>query len=209
MTLATKSMIAVAAVALAGVAVLSYTEARGVGGATEVAADGTPINACALLSDKEVAATVGAEVQPGERHDQGDVGGKGEYALNGTYSSTCVWRFVDTEEDEAGKMLDQMQGIERPLGGRRFAILNAMVWPAGSGEAAKFLQSFHDAFKSGEIPSDPVPVKVGDEGLWWGDGVAARKGDKSFGISVFLQNGDKPAQRTMEESLARRIAKRL
>jgi hypothetical protein len=54
-----------------------------------------------------------------------------------------------------------------------------------------------------------VAVDIGDEGLWWGDGVAARKGDRSFGISVFLQNGDKAAQRKMEEALARKIASRL
>lgn len=210
-TLATKTMIAVATLALAGVAVFSYAEARRAGsaGVAVAAADGAPINACALLTDAEVAAAVGEEVEPGERHDQGQVGGQGEYATTELYSSTCIWRFVERSEDAAGRMLDELEGIQRPLGGRRFAILNAMAWPKGSGEAAKFQQSFHDAFKTGEIPSAPIPVKVGEEGLWWGDGVASRKGDKSFGISVFLLNGDKPAQKKMEEALAHKIADRL
>jgi hypothetical protein len=213
-TLATKSMIAVAAVVLVGVAALSYSQARvavsSAGSAPQAAADGAPINACALLTEAEISAAVGVKVLPGERRDEGEVGGKGEYASAGTYSSTCLWQFTEEDiEDPLEKALRDLDADQLPLGGKRFAILNAMVWPAGSGEAGKFLQSFRDAFKHEVIPSDPVPVNIGDEGLWWGDGVAARKGDKSFGISVFLQNGDKAAQRKMEENLARRIARRL
>jgi hypothetical protein len=208
-TLATKTMFAVATVALAGLAFGSYTTARDAGPIRVASADGAPVNACALLSDAEVAAIVGSEVEPGQRRDQGEVGGEGDYATTELYSSTCIWQFVEQSEDQAGRMLDQLEGIQRPNGGRRFAILNAMAWPKDSGDAAKFLHSFRDAFKSGEIPSEPVPVKVGDEGLWWGDGVASRKGDKSFGISVFLMNGDKPAQRKMEEVLAQKIAGRI
>ena len=144
---------------------------------------------------------VGTKVTPGQRRDDGEVGGKGDYAPPGTYSSTCYWQF---HADATGQ-----DDPTLPMGGKRFAILNAMVWPAGGGYAHEFLQSFHDAFKKEIIPADPVAVDIGDEGLWWGDGTAVRKGDKSFGVSVFLQNGDKPTQRKMEETLARKIVDRL
>ncbi|MBY0509610.1 MAG: hypothetical protein K2P94_05600 [Rhodospirillaceae bacterium] len=212
MSAATKGLTVIAAVALAGVAVFSFRQTQNLSGERRMheaaletdggdAMDSTPINACALLTDDEVSAAVGAKVTPGERRDDGEVGGKGDYAPPGTYSSTCFWQF---HADASG-----IDDPNLPMGGRRFAILNAMVWPAGGGDAVKFLQSFRDAFKDEIIPSDPVPVDIGDEGLWWGDGVAARKGDRSFGISVFLQNGDKATQRKMEESLARKIADRL
>ena len=94
------------------------------------------------------------------------------------------------------------------MGGKRFAILNAMVWPTEK-DASGFLQSFRDAFKEEIIPSNPVTIDIGEEGLWWGDGTAVRKGKKSFGMSVFLQNGDKESQRKMEETLARKIEKRI
>jgi len=212
MSATAKGLTVIAVVALAGVAALSFQQTQDLPSgprmreASLTASDGdpmdsAPINACTLLTDEEVAAVVGAKVTPGERRDDGEVGGKGDYAPPGTYSSTCFWQF---HADASG-----IDDPNLPMGGRRFAILNAMVWPAGGGDAAKFLQSFRDAFKEEIIPSDPVTVDIGDEGLWWGDGVAARKGDNSFGISVFLQNGDKASQRQMEEALARKIAGRL
>ncbi len=204
MTAAIKALSAVAVVALAGLAAFSYDQAHSPGaGAVSVAKaadDGTPINACALLTDDEVSAAVGAKVTPAERRDDGQVGGQGKYAPEGTYSSTCFWQF---HADASGKD-DPML----PMGGKRFAILNAMVWPTDK-DASSFLQSFRDAFKEDIIPSDPVPLAIGDEGLWWGDGTAVRKGKTSIGMSVFLQNGDKPTQRKMEETLARTIEKRL
>lgn len=206
MSAAAKTLTAVAVLALAGIAAFSFDAARNpgaVGMPTAVAApdDGTPINACALLSDEEVSAAVGAKVTPAERRDDGEVGGQGKYAPAGTYSSTCFWRF---HADASGK-----DDPTLPMGGKRFAILNAMVWPTNE-DAASFLQSFRDAFKEEIIPNDPIPLTdIGDEGLWWGDGTAVRKGNKSFGMSVFLQNGDKASQRKMEDSLARKIEGRI
>ncbi len=204
MTPATKGLLAIGVLALAGIAYVSYTGARAPGAShaalqTAAASDGKPVNACALLTQAEVAATVGAEVAAGERRDDGEVGGMGDFATPGTYSSTCFWRFVDTREENP----------DLPMGGHRFVILNAMVWPKDT-DAHKFLQSFHDAFKEDLIPSDPVMLEnLGDEALWWGDGTAVRKNAKSFGVSVFLQNGDKPTQKKMEEALARKVAGRL
>ena len=207
MSAASTGFSVVAAVALIGIGAFSYNSARMTANAQPGAAkavqtaDGTPINACALLSTEEVTAAVGAPVTPGDRRDEGEVGGKGGYAPAGTYSSTCIWQFVlDTHFDADPNL---------PMGGKRFAILNAMVWPKTE-DAAGFLQSFRDAFKHDIIPTDPIAItSMGDEALWWGDGTAVRKGKISIGMSVFLQGGDKEAQRVMEEQLARKILPRL
>jgi hypothetical protein len=201
----------VAVVALAGIAAASYGQAHkvvGAGGAApsrgmQTAANApkdAPINACAFLKDAEIKEIVGLEMTAGERHDDGEVGGS-EKIPTGTYSSTCLWRAkldVDKEPDPA-----------LPMGGTRFVILQAMAWPKAE-NAADFLAGFHDAFKEHIIPSAPVPVEgIGEQALWWGDGVAARKGPTSIGVSVFLQNGDKPTQRLMEEMLAKKIVARV
>lgn len=163
------------------------------------AANAGPVDACALLTDSEVAAALKLKVLPADRRDDGKLDDRPGY--EGSYSSTCVWRVTDDQHKD---------DVDLPMAGMRFAILNAITWPKDSGKAANFLQSFHDAAEHDIIPSKPIPLTgIGDDALWWGDGVASRKGDVSFGISVFLQNGDKDTQRTMEESLARKIAGRL
>ena len=159
-----------------------------------------PINACALLKDDEVAAILGAKVTPAERRDAGDVSNMGDYALPGTYSSTCFWRIVPTATQKEDPNLS--------MNGASYAMLNAMQWPKGSGAAKKFLDSFYDAAKQGVIDQEPVQLKIGDDALWWGDGVAVRKGDRSFGISVHLVGG-RPKERGMEEALAKKIAPRV
>lgn len=159
---------------------------------------GAEINACTLLTEQEVEAAIGRDVDPGLRRDAGRTG-DGAYPDTGSYSSTCLWR-VAADRDKADP--------NRPLGGASFVILNAMNWPPGSGESKKFLQSFRDAAEHNVIPSKPVALNIGEEALWWGDGVAVRKGDTSFGISVHLV-GEKPAQRGIEEKLAAQIAPRL
>ena len=157
------------------------------------------VDACALLNDREVASTLKLEVSPADRRDDGKLDDKPGY--EGSYSSTCVWRVAEDQGKDS---------IDLPMAGMRFAILNAITWPNGSGKAANFLQSFHDAAEHDIIPSKPIPLKgIGDDALWWGDGVASRVGDVSFGVSVFLQNGDKVTQRAMEEALAQKIAGRL
>lgn len=158
-----------------------------------------PVDACALLTDTEVASTLKLEVLPADRRDDGNLDDRPGY--EGSYSSTCVWRVTSDQDKDS---------VDLPMAGMRFAILNAITWPKDSGKAANFLQSFHDAAEHDIIPSKPIPLQgIGDDALWWGDGVASRKGDVSFGVSVFLQNGDKATQRTMEEALARKIAGRL
>jgi hypothetical protein len=88
-------------------------------------------------------------------------------------------------------------------------ILNAQRWPAGRDMAKKFLQAFHDSAEKGVIASKPVPRKFGDDALWWGDGLAVRKGDVSFGISVFMPKRGEARTSVLEEKLAPHILKRL
>jgi hypothetical protein len=159
----------------------------------------SPINACTLLTDGEVAAVLGEKVYPGERHDSGSVE-SGNYVGARAYSSTCLWRVLTKGPPPSDP--------NKSLGGASYAILNAMQFPAGSGQGKSFLQSFRDAAKEGDIDQSPVALKIADDALWWGDGVAVCKGDRSFGISVHLVGG-RPKERSMEEALAKKVAARL
>ena len=164
----------------------------------QTAESGTsPINACTLLTGSEVAAILGEKVHPGELHDSGSVESGNDV---GAYSSTCLWRVASEGPPPSDPNLS--------LGGASYAILNAMQYPAGTGQARNFLQSFRDAAKEGVIDQSPVALKIADDALWWGDGVAVCKGDRSFGISVHLVGG-RNKERDMEEALARKIAARL
>lgn len=150
-----------------------------------IAAKDAPVNACTLLREAEITRVLGVPVAPGKRDDSGEV--SGAPATPGTYSSTCFWR------------------VNAPFGGHEaYAILNVMKWTAGPDDAHRFLQSFWDAARNGDIDQTPVPLKIGDESLWWGDGVAVRKGRISFGISVHLPD-QRPEERRMEEELARTV----
>src|SRR5579872_2029541 len=150
----------------------------------------SPVNACTFLQDSTVAEALGLPMAPGIRDDSGPVS-KGPYAAPGAYSSTCLWKVKGDPVKEAG-----------------YAILNVIRWPTGPADAHKFLKSFWDAARSGDIEQQPVPLKIADEALWWGDGVAVRKGAVSFGISVHLP-GRRPEERVLEEKLAREIVARM
>ena len=152
------------------------------------AADAPPrIDACALLGAAQIGKVIGHPVDAGVRRDAG-------LESNGAWSSSCVWTL--TAERAAPK------NPAAPLGGRSFVILNAMQWPVGSGRAHEFLDSFREAAAKGVIASAPRPRKFGDEALWWGDGLAVRVRDVSFGLSIHLPRSP-PAQPGMwEERLA-------
>ncbi len=153
---------------------------------------GREINACALLSTAEVTAAMGVPVEEGQRRDSGQTG-------EGSYSSTCLWR-VAADKDA--------KNPQRPLGGARFAILNVMAWSKTSAGPASFLKSFRAAAEEHTIDNKPVPLKIGDESLWWGDGVAVRKGDVSFGMSVHLVT-ERERERDLSEALAAKVLKKL
>src|SRR5687767_8833282 len=70
------------------------------------------VDACALLSDAEVASTLKLEVNPADRRDDGKLDNKPGY--EGSYSSTCVWR-VQADKDK--------DSVDLPMAGMRFAIL--------------------------------------------------------------------------------------
>ncbi len=149
----------------------------------------------ALLTATEISRAIGLPVDGGRRQDEG-------LQADGQYSSSCIWMI------EPAKKPDR----SAPLGGRRFVILNAQQWPAGRNLAGKFLQAFRDSAEQGVIASKPSPRKFGDEALWWGDGLAVRKGDVSFGVSVFMPSASaNKAARTsaLEEKLVPHILRRV
>ncbi len=211
MSIAIKAWSAVAVVALAGIAVVSYDQAHNsahaaaanphAGVQMAAAPKDAPINACALLKDSEVAEVAGAEVVAGERRDDGEVG-DGTRAPVGTYSSTCFWRFKADVDKTPDRSL--------PMGGMRFVILQAMAWPTPD-DAKRFIDGFQEAFEHQIIPAAPIAVEgLGQQAVWWGDGTAVRQNSTSVGVSVFLQDPvKKPIQRTMEETLAKKIIPRV
>jgi len=143
------------------------------------AVDAAPtIDACSLLNAADIEKVLGVAVEKGAKRDAGR-------ESNGAYSSSCVWTFTG----ENRLPVDQ----SAPLGGRSFVILNAQRWPAGSEGARSFLNEFRAASAGGVLKKQPVARQFGDEALWWGDGLAVRRRDVSFGISVFTPR-DTPAR---------------
>jgi hypothetical protein len=152
------------------------------------------IDACSLLLPAEISQVIGFPVDAGTRKDSG-------LEPSSAYSSTCLWRIkLDPPPPE---------DPTAPLGGQSFVILHAMQWPAGSGLARTFLEDFRKAAAVGDIPKQPVPRKFGDEALWWGDGLAVRQGDVSFGLSVFSPLLKSKSPGDFEEQLAPPILRRL
>jgi len=162
-----------------------------------LATEAPTIDACALLDTSDIRSALGIEVEQGSRRDSG-------IEPNGAYSSSCVWLFKGEN--------DLPHDRNAPLGGRSFVILNAQRWPDDREGPRSFLNAFRDANESGVLP-EPVPRQLGDEALWWGDGLAVRRRDVSFGISVFTPRDPsarmkaQPGER--ETRLAKAILKRL
>lgn len=161
--------------------------------AVAASAQPPPLDACALLTADEVASVLGMPVTQGEQHDAG-------VTSVGAYSSTCIWKVRNARL--------RSHDPNASLGGVDFAILNAFSWPSRSA-AAGFLQSFRSAADNHEIPMQPVDLNIGDEALWWGDGVAVRRGTLSFGVSVVVNSADRAQRRVWEEGLAKQILPRL
>ena len=179
-----RSLVAIlAVVGLAGVVLLVTL----LSGAGKQMAGGSParIDACSMLDTAYVQRILGVPVSTGKRLDDG-------YTDDGAYSSTCFWGTSEAPE----------------LGGT-YAILNAMSWPKGSGGGAQFLQEFYQAADEQIIPAQPEPLTLGDQSLYWGDGVAVLSGDISFGISVRHSSTDKSIRRILEEALANKILQNL
>lgn len=157
------------------------------------------IDACALLLDDEVRSAVGRDIHRGERHDAGEFEW-GDKPAKLSYSSTCLWRIGFGEEaspDPGSSLADTS-----------FVMVNAIRWSAGSEGAKHYLQSFKEAAEDSVIDQAPNPLDIAEEALWWGDGVALRKGGTSVGVSVHLP-GERQKERALEEYLAKIIASRL
>jgi hypothetical protein len=150
------------------------------------------IQACSLLSQREIETELNIRVEAPERSDPG-------YVDDGSFSSVCIWRVV--EEASASD--------EDVLSSRQFVILNAISWPRGKRMAKNFLDAFYAAAEKGEIAHTPVERKLGDDALWWGDGLAVRRGDISFGLSVSVRELKAKAPGKSEEALARIILQRI
>jgi hypothetical protein len=163
------------------------------GGGLARAADAALLDACTLLTSAEISSVLKLPVEAGTRADTG-------YESDGSYSSSCIWT-VMTDKQAA---LDPTA----PMGGKRFVILNAIRWPAGSNRAGAYLEAFREASRKGDIDHTPQPKPFGDEALWWGDGLAVRRGDIGFGISVFV--AEKPeVLESFEEALAPLVLRHL
>lgn len=151
------------------------------------------VDACSLLTPSEIARVVEMPASDGASEDAG-------LEANGAYSATCYWSLGATGRARLP-----------PGDGPGFVILHVMRWPNGTDRGGEYLQSFRDAARAGEIPSQPEPRDIGQEALWWGDGLAVRKGDTSFGVSIHLPDtrpaSGPPGQR--EQELASNILRRL
>jgi len=155
--------------------------------------DPQAINACMLLTGNELSIVLGMPVEKGVRHDAGRTSGDG-------YSSTCVWK-VHNDRLAA-------HDPKASFGGADYAILNVISWPSRDG-AESLLRTLRTAADRNLIPMHPVPLDLGDESVWWGDGVAVRTGTVSFGISVALHSADRDQRRKWEEALAKKILPRI
>jgi hypothetical protein len=171
------------------IAVLALFPAEGISGVLGA----QPVDACTLLTAGELSTLFGMPVEAGVRHDDG-------LTSQGAYSSTCIWK-VRNE-----RLLEH--NPKASLRGADFAILDVFSW-ASRGSAETLLRSFQIAAQRGLIPMHPVPLDIGDDSLWWGDGVAVRIGAVSFGISVVLHSADRDKRRGWEESLAKDIVTRI
>lgn len=149
------------------------------------------LDPCTLVTASEISEVMGIKVNPGSGHDDG-------LTRLGSYASTCVWVVPLPAGVKPNPQL--------PLGGADFAMLNVMTWPSGGEDAKAYLEDFRSSAEAHLIAKTPIDLEIGDEALWWGNGVAVRKGAVSFGVAVWLGARD---NREMEETLARTIVERL
>jgi hypothetical protein len=145
-----------------------------------------PIDACSLLPTTAIHNELKRKVGEPQRSDSG-------YVAGGAFSSTCMWTVTPD--------------LSAPASKRRIVILHAMRWPRG--KAGTFLEQFYQAARNGELPHQPVPRKLGDDALSWGDGVAVRKGDVSFGVSVLVEGISLEESGRIEEVLAQQVLRKV
>jgi hypothetical protein len=152
------------------------------------------IDACALLEPEQIARVIGQPVDAGVRQDFG-------LESNGAWSSSCVWKLAGASR--AAKKI----GVA--VRGPRLRDSQCAAVAAGSGRAHEFLDSFREAANQGVIATKPSPRRYGDEALWWGDGLAVRRRDASFGLSVHLPQAEPTPAGKWEEGLAPLVLKQL
>lgn len=150
---------------------------------------------CRLLSAADIRAELGIDVATGQLHD---IGFDEKLAA---HSWSCIWFF---REQTSGSS-DSYQMND----GKRFVILNLMRWSKRDNRAYEYLQGFRRAAETGELPRAPMTRSMGEEALWWGDGLAVRQGLVGFGVSVFPAPNFVAYPGEIEEKLASRILEKL
>lgn len=148
-----------------------------------LAAEAAPeIPACQLLTSDEVAAAFGKPVAVTERPPIGGGAGQGRM-------TTCFFTPADG-------------GLGTTLS------LVVWSWPPGHPAAAGYIEAIRLAAGPGSPP--PVAVAVGDEALWDGDRLHARKGSVGFTLAASLNALDPtPEAETKLLALGAKVAARL
>lgn len=140
------------------------------------------IPACPLLAPGEVAAAFGKPVAVAEQPPMGGAPGEGRM-------TTCFFTPADG-------------GLGTTLS------LVVWSWPPGHPAAAGYLE----AIRLAGLPGRPVPVAVavGEEALWDGDRLHARKGSVGFTLAASLNALDAtPEAETKLVALGEKVAARL
>src|SRR5262245_36265940 len=100
------------------------------------------INACELISAKDVAGVVQLPVRDGARRDLGP-------QASGAYSSTCIWFIGSSAEASSASSSQPVR--------QHFVILNVMRWPGDGRQARSFLDEFRKAAARGDIAAKIEP----------------------------------------------------
>lgn len=148
----------------------------------------SPIDACKLIDKSQLVRILNEDVSDGRREDDG-------YTSDGAYSSTCVWKIVPR-----GESADS----EQAAASHEMILLNAFRW-IDNQASRKYLAAFVNASRDGTIAHPIERVALGDESLWWGDGLAVRVGNISFGVSVWRPAYDVAVRKQLSQELAKEV----
>jgi hypothetical protein len=179
----TRPIIIAIATAVASAAAGCTDQSSTTAGASSAGSAVAPrIEACALLTEEEIAAATGVALAGGQEQSSG---GGGE---NQGHMTSCSWQ---TPDDAANFGL---------------VVLTVWSWPPGSTGAANYVDAFRKVAAEIGGTTEPETLAVGDEALWDGTNVNARKGDVSISISATAHAND---SRTTAKALAERILSKL
>lgn len=139
--------------------------------------------ACKLLTTDQVQRVLGQPIKPA-RQGSSAGGGQNEGAM-----TNCHW-------DAAS------QALHAPD-----VTLMVWTWPAGTKGAQNYINSLREVAKSNAGVAKPEPVPLGDEAIWDGRGIDARKG--GVNISLAVVGPDKPTARQAAMKLSKDVLDKL